>query len=419
VKNNLKVAFLGLSHLGIVSSLSVAAKGFDVLAVDTDKELIDNLKKGKYPINEPELEIYARDNVKSITYSTDLSRISACEVIYISRDIPTDDFGNTDLTSVHELIDLAITQMNNDAILVILCQVPLGFTREISQRHKKVFYQVETLVFGEAFSRASRPERIIIGKANRQESIPKKLQLLLEEYGCPILDMTFESAELSKMAINAFLASSVSMTNELNSISNKFAASWSDIKLALKLDKRIGEFAYLTPGLGISGGNIERDLRALSHIAMNNGSDINFFETILELSKVQKDWVNNLVDKEILNAKNNLRISILGLAYKANTNSIKNSPAIDLLRKFRRNIAIVYDPQVKLSEEFIDVVSGTTALDTFLNVDMVLIMTPWKEFSDLDFGSISGDINRKLIIIDPFGVLMNIKLPRNFELKQL
>ena len=155
------------------------------------------------------------------------------------------------------------------------------------------------------------------------------------------------------------------------------------------------------------------------YVAMNNGSDINFFETILELSKVQKDWVNNLVDKEILNAKNNLRISILGLAYKANTNSIKNSPAIDLLRKFRRNIAIVYDPQVKLSEEFIDVVSGTTALDTFLNVDMVLIMTPWKEFSDLDFGSISGDINQKLIIIDPFGVLMNTKLPRNFELKQL
>ena len=156
--------------------------------------------------------------------------------------------------------------MNKKAILVILCQVPPGFCRKINWPKKQLYYQVETLIFGKALERASFPERFIIGTEKKDNKISKVYKNYLKTYKCPILNMSYESAELAKISINIYLISTVTTSNILYEICEKVNANWKDIIPSLQLDRRIGKFAYLRPGLGISGGNLERDLTTLSEL---------------------------------------------------------------------------------------------------------------------------------------------------------
>ena len=144
--------------------------------------------------------------------------------------------------------------------------------------------------------------------------------------------MKYESAELSKIAINCYLASSVSITNTLVEISSKLNADWNEIVPTLQLDRRIGKYAYLKPGLGISGGNIERDLATIKEIGNSYNTNINLIKTIINLSKYNKDWLFKKVEHHIKNNKK-LKICVLGLAYKENTNSIKKLSVNSIIKK--------------------------------------------------------------------------------------
>ena len=150
---------------------------------------------------------------------------------------------------------------NKKTPVIILSQVFPGFTENlVSSKNKEVYYQVETLIFGKALSRATYPERIIVGCDDEKREFNKKYHDYLKKFKCKIIKTNYQSAELTKIAINLFLISSVTLSNSLAEISKKLNADWNKISSALKLDKRIGPHAYLKPGLGISGGNLERDL---------------------------------------------------------------------------------------------------------------------------------------------------------------
>ena len=148
-----------------------------------------------------------------------------------------------------------------------MSQVHPGFTRNINWPKNLLYYQVETLIFGKAIERAQYPERIIVGTHEVKQKINSLYKKYLNKFNCPILKMKFEEAELSKMFINAYLVNDVILTNLLSSITKKLNLDWSRSSNALKLDKRIGKFSYLNPGLGISGGNLERDIYNLSKIS--------------------------------------------------------------------------------------------------------------------------------------------------------
>src|SRR5262249_28035441 len=172
------------------------------------------------------------------------------------------------LVPLDQLVDRVIGPVWRGAVLVILSQVQPGYTRALRQRLDDVlgckeislYYQVETLVFGRAVERALKPERFMVGCGDPARPLPASYQELLAAFGCPILPMCYESAELSKIAINVFLTASVTATNTLAEICEHIGADWAEIVPALRLDKRIGPFAYLSPGLGLAGGNLERDL---------------------------------------------------------------------------------------------------------------------------------------------------------------
>ena len=294
---NILIGFIGMTHLGLNSAVVGANLGFKIVAYDENIEKIRALANGKTDLTEPELKDLLNINKKEILFTFEKEKLSLCDVLYISADVQTDDSGNSDLSLVTKYINLALETMKPEAVLVILSQVPPGFTRRYSVSSIKLYYQVETLIFGQAIHRASEPERYIIGASDSSLPLPNKYKIFLDAHGePPIYQMNYESAELAKISINCFLAATVSTTNMLAELCEGINAKWDEILPTLRLDRRIGEYAYLNPGLGLSGGNIERDINTVIKLGKKSGSNIDVPESWLTSSKHRNDWCFRLVN---------------------------------------------------------------------------------------------------------------------------
>ncbi|PYS24687.1 MAG: GDP-mannose dehydrogenase [Acidobacteria bacterium] len=407
------IGFAGLSHLGVVSAIATAAKGFEVLAYDGDASLCESLNRGQISFFEPELEKLLKVNQSRIRFVADAAALTQCDVIYFSRDVATDDQGRSNLSPLTDLIERVVPSAAMGATLVILSQVPPGFTRRLAKkvgqsfadRQLQVCYQVETLIFGRAVERALYPERFIIGAADGRRALPRAFTELLAAFTCPILTMRYESAELAKISINMCLVSSVSVANTMAELCERIGADWSEIVPALKLDKRIGPHAYLSPGLGIAGGNLERDLATVVALANEFGADDGVVDSWISNSRYRRDWVLQQMHQQVLSRIQNPLIAIWGLAYKQDTDSTRNSPALFLIEALKPFRIQAYDPSVKLDRVSAANLRQTeSALDACAGADVLAIMTPWKEFSDISLDDIKVSMKGRSII-DPYGTL--------------
>src|SRR5262245_59487779 len=233
------VGFAGLTHLGLVSAVGTASKGFRVIGYDVDGARVRDIAAGRLPVVEPGLDDMARACAQRLSYTDRLADLAPCDIVYLSTDVPTNDRGESDLSVISGLVAEVIPALGPRALLIVLCQVAPGFTRGLPLPADRLFYQVETLVFGRAVERPTQPERFIVGSAERQQPLPEHLASLLAAFGCPILRMRYESAELSKIAINCCLVASVSVANTLAELSERIGADWNEIAPALRLDRRI------------------------------------------------------------------------------------------------------------------------------------------------------------------------------------
>lgn len=392
-----------MTHLGLNSAAAVAERGCEAICFDPDAAVVAQLKAEETLIVEPELNEYLVRNKALLKYTDNPQDIAICDVVYISVDVPTDDTGKSDLNSVLSLIKIATAHLSPSAVLVILCQVPPGFTRDLNIPLDRLFYQVETLVFGQAIKRAMYPERIIVGCAAPANPLPEAYRVLLEAFDCPILPMGYESAELAKIAINCCLVSSISVANTLAELCESLGADWSDIVPALKLDRRIGAHAYLTPGLGIAGGNLERDLETVIRLASLHNSDHGVVDAWLANSRHRRDWVRNTLQRHVFSVNRDPSIAILGLAYKQDTRSTKNSPALALLEDLKDNRVRVFDPAVPATIAR-SATGAENALEAAANSDVLIVMTPWKEFSEITVNDLLAKMSGRCII-DPYRVL--------------
>ena len=242
-----RIGYAAMTHLGLNSAVAAAAKGFETVCFDADRALIDRLANGDLPVAEPDLPELLAANRARIAFTAEVADLARCDVVYVALDVPTDDAGGSDLAGLDRLLELIVPALGPGATLVVLSQVPPGFTRARLRPGLSLYYQVETLIFGRAMERALRPERFIVGCADPTQPLPPALQAYLGAFGCPILPMRFESAELSKIAINCCLVSSISVANTLAELCEGIGAEWGEIAPALKLDRRIGPHAYLEP----------------------------------------------------------------------------------------------------------------------------------------------------------------------------
>lgn len=407
------IGFAGLTHLGTVSSIATASKGNQVIAYDPASSHCEELNGGRLPIFEPGLADLLAENRLQIRFTDDASELKACELIFLSLDIPTDQDGHSDPSALRQLIDSVVAHSPPGVNLVLLSQVTPGFTRHLAQELQSLhgqakvtlYYQAETLIIGRAVERALKPESIVIGSAVTNEMLPEPYASWLSGFECPVLRMSYESAEMTKVSFNTLLASSVCTTNVLAELCGAIGADWAEIVPALRLDRRIGQYAYLGPGLGLSGGNLERDLSTVSGLARQFGTDASVVDTYITDSRRRPDWVVRTLHSQVISRCTSPTIAIWGLAYKPETSSTKNSPAMDLIEVLQPFGLQVYDPKVVLdTNDWPNLVQGQSALDVCAGADGLVIMTAWDEFTSIDLERL-GSIMAHRVIIDPFGAL--------------
>ena len=401
----LTVGYIGLTHLGINSAAAAAALGANVVCFDVDGDLIERLRSGELPIVEPDLPETLKKYHDRIRFESDVACLAPCDIVYVCPDIATDKNGVSDLSTIISLLDLIEGKLARDCVEVILSQVPPGFTRSRARGQNRVYCQVETLIFGRAIERAMYPERFMIGCEYPEMPFPETFRRFLELFDCPILPMRYESAELAKISINCFLVAQVGTTNTIAEICENVGADWAEIAPALHLDARIGSKAYLKPGLGIAGGNLERDLRTIVTLGERYITDTGIIQAEIANSAHRKLTAARLLRDVVLPDLAEPAVSVWGLTYKENTHSIKNSPALATLEEFpelpfRGHDPVVDDADVNIS----NLRTFDTPLAALEGADCLMILTPWDVYHEMTLSSISTTMRGRWII-DPYGVL--------------
>lgn len=407
--SGVKVGFAGMSHLGLVSALAAASKGHAVVGFDGNATLCADLTAGRLPVHEPGLPELLAEHRARIRFSPVAADLAACDVIFVAIDVPTDAQDRSDLTPVTALLHVVASVARPGTAIVVLSQVNPGYTRairaEVESRGAVLFYQVETLIFGRAVHQAVSPERFMVGCADPATALPPAFAALLASYGCPVLPMRFESAELCKISINMFLVTQVSTTNMLAEICESIGAEWREIAPALRLDRRIGQYAYLGAGLGIGGGNLQRDMATIAAIAGEHGADAGQVTAWAANSRHRRDWVFRMLQRHVIAGTPNPAIGVWGLSYKEDTQSTRNSPAVHLLEQLGALDVTAYDPAAVLPAGTLPGVRRvTSALAACEGRDALVIMTPWAEFGRVEVGAIRAAL-RGATVIDPFSVL--------------
>lgn len=400
------VGFAGMTHLGLVSAAGVASRGLRTICFDRDPALIGALRAGALPVHEPGLDDLVRANGARQTFSAEVGDLGQCDVVYIAPDIPTDAQGRSDTAVIHGLVATVAPVLSPAAAMVVLSQVEPGFTRALTAPEPaRRYYQVETLIFGRAVERAIEPERFIVGCADPAAPLNRHFEAALKAFGCPILPMRYESAELAKISINFCLVSSISVANTLAEVCEAIGADWSEIVPALKLDRRIGPWAYLKPGLGIAGGNLERDLTTIERIAEATGADACVVHAWKANSLHRRDWAIRTIRRATLAAEPNATIAVWGLAYKENTHSIKNSPSIATIAQLPDVALRLHDPMVKAEAAGRGRARGfADERDALDGADALMILTPWPQYGRIAPSEIAARLTGR-VVIDPYGVL--------------
>ncbi len=431
------IGFYGMTHLGLVSAVAAADKGCTVIAYDPNPTLIAQLQQHEYPIEEPQFRELMSAHANLMCFTAEIDQLLEAELIYIAIDVPTNTENHSDVQPIRNALEHLKKGLHAGQTVVVLSQVPPGFMRSLTLPSEQLFYQVETLIFGHAIERATQPERFIIGCTDPSKNLPPSYDAFLQKFNCPLLKMRYESAELAKIAINMYLVSSVMTSNLLADLASSVGADWQEVVPTLRLDKRIGQYAYLDPGLGISGGNLERDMMTINQLAQKYRVRAELVNTWLSDSNYYKNWVYRCIQREVFPKTDTPVIAILGLAYKANTHSVKNSPSlalIDVLQKTAPQLRIqVHDPVVtnrhceaegrsnpELNPGLLRRLQRLAmTADALRSADALVIMTPWPEYTKLSVNDLSTHM-RGRIIIDPYRILNHSEfVPAGFHIYTL
>lgn len=400
------IGFVGLSHRGMDFSIAAAAKGFNVLAYDADAALCKALQQGNLPLGAPGLAQSLAASRERIHYTSDVAELSRCGLIYSA-----DDGNHSNLADFVKRLEEVASLAASGTILVILSQVPPGFTRTFGERQwrvrpdLKLYYQAETLVFDHPAERVMQPERFLVGCADPGTPLPDRFAGFLDAFQCPIMLMGYESAELAKTSINMCLAASMTTADALAELCEAVGADWAEITPILKLDRRIGPHACLSPGLGIADGSLERNLVTVQMLAREHGTDASIVDAWLTKRRTRHDWVLRTLHTEVMARIPTPVIAVWGIASEPGTTSTKGSPALALLDDLRAFAVRAYDPLVRLGDNSYPAIRQTeTALAACVGADVLAIMTPWTEFSSVAPRQLAEEM-RGRVLIDPFSAL--------------
>jgi len=402
----LNIGVIGLSHLGTCYSIAYATKGADVIAYDFDEDTRNERISGYFDPAEPGVMAFLQKPSNNFRITDNINELGVCDLLVYAKDTNFELEKDLALSLISDEILLITASIKEGIPLVIMSQVPPGFTRNLGDLRRNTVYQVETLIFGKGLNRALQPERIIFGKVNEGAVLPDVVRKIAELFNCDILEMSYESAELTKIAINIVLSANITAANSLAELANLIGGNWSHIEGALRLDQRIGESAYISPGLGLGGANLQRDLDVATSLAEKVGVNAIFMKSITEHSLHMQNWLMREIIKIRQNGEKLETVTILGLAYKPGTQSTHGSAGYQLLEIFDSGVKIfVHDPVVRLPI--------TKALHNTLQINdpkvhlhesnLVILATAWPEYQSIIEEFLRSGPN--VIILDPYRIV--------------
>lgn len=401
------VAVQGLWHLGSVTAACLAAAGHQVIGLDTDAATIDGLRAGKAPIAEPGLDELIAANAARLTYTTDASAIAPAEVLWVTYDTPVDADDRADVDFVLARVAEALPHLRADAVVLVSSQLPVGSTARLEAMLQaarpdtqiRFAASPENLRLGKAIAVFSDPDRVVVGV--RDTATRARITELLAPITAKIEWMSVESAEMTKHAINAFLALSVTFANELATVCERVGADAKEVERGLKTEFRIGPRAYLAPGGAFAGGTLARDVAFLTAIGADKQLALPLLGAVRPSNEWHKKWAQRrLVDR--LGALAGKTIAVWGLTYKPGTDTLRRSAAVELCRDLADAGATVtaWDPAVRtLPEELAGIISLQASPEAALRVASALVIaTEWPELRRVDLAAAFAPMQRRLVL---------------------
>jgi UDPglucose 6-dehydrogenase len=407
-----KIAVIGTGYVGLVSGTCFASIGNQIICCDIDQTKIGKLKQGEIPIYEPGLEDLVRKNVQSgkLSFTTDIAgAIQQSDIIYIAVGTPMSENGEADMRFVYAAAQTIGENLNGYKIIVNKSTVPVGTGRQVQgiiKNHQvdgyvefDVVSNPEFLREGSAIHDCMNMDRAVIGSTS--EKAAKVIAELHEPFNTNIFITQLESAEMIKYAANAFLATKISFINAIANVCEREGADVDEVAAGMGLDSRIGN-KFLQAGIGYGGSCFPKDTRALVHMAEQGGYDFHLLKAVIETNRRQRLLVVEKL-QEVLGTLEGKKIAVLGLAFKPNTDDMRDAPSLDVIWSLTELGAQVnaFDP-IAVEEArryFPDNISYYTDLLLAVNdCDACVILTEWQAILNMDLDEVSRRLRLPVII---------------------
>ncbi len=401
----------GTGYVGLVTGAGFAAHQHEVVCADIDERKIEGLNQGILPIYEEGLEelvLKARQE-KKISFTSDIGKaVAEADVIFVAVGTPEGRNGETDVSHLFRAFKSIAEHIQGYKIIAVKSTVPVGTcskARLFIQSNMKnphgefdVVSNPEFLREGSAVKDFLQPERVVVGTDKDKSALV--MEKLYAPFGAPVIFTDTRSSELIKYACNSYLATRLSFINEIAEICEKVDADMASVLMGMKLDRRIGG-AYLNPGPGFGGPCLSKDIKALIHIGKRANADTSLLRSVVHRNHLQ---VKGIFGKiwSALSGREDRKVAILGLSFKAGTGDTRNSPAVKLVEKLAetKTKIVVYDPVVKYLEGALQcgVEFADTAQQAVKGADCMVLMTEWEEFAQLDLNSTYRAMRTPVII---------------------
>ncbi len=404
----MKVCVVGTGYVGLVAGCCLADLGNDVICVDIDETKINRLKKGEIPIFEPGLAELVERNSKEgrLNFTTNLAEaIKDSETIFIAVGTPMSDNGEAEMKYVYQVAEDIGKAMDSYKVIINKSTVPVGSGGKVMEIISKnysgefdVVSNPEFLREGSAIRDFMEPDRVVIGASS--EKAAEVVKGLYEPLKSEILVTDVESAEIIKYASNAFLATKISFINEIANLCGKVGADVETVSHGMGLDKRIGKH-FLNAGCGYGGSCFPKDVKAIMHTAKENGLEMNIVRAADEVNKRQKIIPVEKAE-EMLGDLKGKNIALLGLAFKPNTDDMRDASSIEIVKLLLERGAKVnaFDPVAKEEAKKIlpEISYGGTMYDALKGADLMIIATEWNEFKEMDLEKAKEVMNSHAIV---------------------
>jgi UDPglucose 6-dehydrogenase len=418
------IAVIGTGYVGLVTGACFAEFGVDVTCVDIDSEKIARLSSGEMPIYEPGLEQLVTKNMQSgrLQFTTDIKQaVEQALVIFLAVGTPPKSDGSPDLSFVEAAASSVAEHINGYKVIVTKSTVPIGtgehLRRRIREQNPKLSFGIvsnpEFLREGAAINDFMRPDRVVIGSRDEEAiAIMRDLYRPLYLIEAPFVLTSLEAAELTKYAANAFLATKISFINEIASLCESIGCDVHDVARAIGMDRRIGS-KFLHPGPGFGGSCFPKDTQALASVAHSFGRDSLIVDAVIEVNRRQRRAMLPKIEK-LVGGLEGKSIAVLGLAFKPETNDIREAPSLEIIAGLLKGGAMVraYDPVAMLeaAELLPEVNYADDEYAAVTNTDALVFVTEWNQFRALDMRRI-----RDLMRVPRIADLRNIYEPEDMR----